>query len=326
MKTLKLAFTFMLALFALGTWAQGPNNSGTYYKNADGKKGEALKTALYNIIKTSKESVAGYSGLKAAYKKTDTRADGKLRDWYSNITNYVPGSAFASSYKKEGDGYNREHLVPQSWFNKVEPMRSDIVHVVPTDAKINGLRSDLYLGEVGSIDEQSANGYSKKGSCKTSGYSGTVFEPNDAIKGDIARIYFYMATCYENVITGWGGGLMSGTKYQPFAQWSFDMFLRWSKEDPIDDVEIARNKAVYTVQSNRNPFVDYPGLEDYIWGDMKNVAFNYANYTTTGIETFDETPILPTDNRTYDLRGRQVDDSHLMPGVYIRNGKKFFVK
>ena len=73
-------------------------------------------------------------------------------------------------------------------------MKSDIVHVLPTDCYVNNRRSSYPFGEVGNATYTSNNGYSKLGSCKTSGYSGTVFEPNDEIKGDIARIYFYMVT------------------------------------------------------------------------------------------------------------------------------------
>ena len=195
MRKLRLISLLAIAMTALGTLAQGPNNTGTYYMNANGQKGAQLKTALWNIIKSPQ--VKSYSGLYDAYVQTDTRADGYVRDWYSNATNYRHNED-TGSYKKEGDSYNREHSVPQSWFNEASPMKSDIVHVIPTDGYVNNRRSNYPFGEVGSVDYQSKNGYSKLGSCKTAGYSGKVFEPNDEIKGDIARIYFYMATCYED--------------------------------------------------------------------------------------------------------------------------------
>ena len=302
-RTTMLLAQMALMLFAVGTaFAQGPNNSGTYYRGADGQKGEALKTALYNIIKEPK--VTSYAGLKDAYTKTDVRPDGSLRDWYSNITHYVPGGAFGSN-NKEGAGYNREHSVPQSWFSEASPMKSDIVHVLPTDAYINNMRSSNPFGEVNpnaSNYKQSANGYSKSGSARSGlGYSGVVFEPNDEIKGDIARIYFYMATCYQNVILNWtngtGGSVIGGTTYQPFKQWVMDMMLRWSQEDPVDDVETARNNAVYTVQKNRNPFVDYPGLEDYVWGDKKTEPFSYDNYSSD--PTYVSAPVFSPNGGTF---------------------------
>lgn len=265
-------FTAFIAV-SLSALAQGPNNSGTYYKNANGKKGAELKTALYNII--SPHTNIGYDGLYEAYKQTDKRADGYLRDWYSNATNYTWNDKGGNS--SEGAGWNREHTVPQSWFGSGLP-KSDVVQVVPTDCWVNGMRSNYPLAEVGTIQKQSKNGYSKLGSCKTAGYSGTVFEPNDEIKGDMARIYFYMVTCYENLATGWGHSVFSTSKYPGFMDWYLTMLMRWSKQDPVDEVERARNNAVWSVQANRNPFVDYPGLEDYVWGDKKTEAFSYDHY------------------------------------------------
>ena len=269
--------TVALCASVVMVFAQGANGSGTYYKNADGKSGAALKTALYNII--SPHTNIGYDGLYDAYKKTDKRADGKLRDWYSNATNYSLDSRGSNS--SEGAGWNREHSVPQSWFGSGTP-KSDVVHVVPTDCYVNNRRSNYPLAEVGTVEWSSKNNYSKLGSCKTTGYSGKVFEPNDEIKGDMARIYFYMVTCYEDKATSWGHGVFSSSKYPGFEQWYLDMLMRWSKQDPIDEVERARNQAVYEVQKNRNPFVDYPGLEDYVWGSKKDHAFSYDNYEGGG--------------------------------------------
>lgn len=276
MKKLLLLSTFLISYCLI--WAQGPNDSGTYYQNANGKKGEALKTALYSIIKSP--SVVGYSGLGDKYKLTDKRSDGYLRDWYSNATNYTWDNSGGNS--SEGAGWNKEHSVPQSWFNEASPMKSDIVHVVPTDCYVNNRRGSYLIAEVNSITWSSKNQYSKLGTCKTSGYSGTVFEPNNEIKGDMARIYFYMVTCYQDKFMNWKKGeatkIFSTSSYPGYQDWYMDMLIRWSKEDPIDDIEIARNNAVQTVQGNRNPFVDYPGLEDYIWGSKKDVAFSYDNY------------------------------------------------
>lgn len=278
----------LLACFACFTWAQESFDSNKYYRAANGKSGAELKTAMHQII--GNPSVVSYSGLKAAYVKTDTRPDGFLRDWYSNATSYVPGSAFGSSIKAEGDGYNREHLFPQSWFDKVSPMVSDIVHVVPTDGYTNSRRNDLPMGEV--VDDAarvktSANGYSKWGAPRADlgvpEEVTTVFEPNDEIKGDIARIYFYMSTCYQDQILTWTGNnaatVIGGTEYEPLLPWVMEMMMRWSAIDPVDSVEIARNDSCYAVQSNRNPFVDYPGLEDYIWGNKVDEPFVCAEGT-----------------------------------------------
>ena len=282
MKRRNILIALVLVLATSTAWAQGPNGSKDYYKAANGKKGQALKTAMYNIIKNP--DVTSYDGLINAYKKTDMRSDGKLRDWYSNVTNYTWNDRNGNS--SEGAGWNREHSVPQSWFKKSTPMVSDIVHVIPTDCYVNNRRSSYPFGETNGDIYKSENNYSKLGKSKISSFSGTVFEPNDEIKGDIARIYFYMVTCYEDKITSWRSNatasyVFSENAYPGLSDWTLNMMMKWSKNDPVDDVEIARNKAVYEVQKNRNPFVDYPGLEEYVWGSKKDQAFSYDNYDGT---------------------------------------------
>ena len=282
-KKLLTAVSLLCLSFAIG-FAQGPNGSNTYYQEANGKKGAELKTELHAIIPP--HTNIGYDGLYEAYRATDTRPDGYVRDWYSNATYYTHVKDKAGTYHKEGDCYNREHSVPQSWFQDCEKssiIKADIVHVLPTDGYVNNRRGNYPLAKVGTWTYRSANDYSKLGNCATPGYNGTVFEPNDEIKGDMARIYFYMATCYEDVLDDWAKNttaniVFDGTTYPAFKTWYLDMLMEWSKQDPIDAVEIARNNAVKEEQGNRNPFVDYPGLEDYIWGEWKDVKFSYDNY------------------------------------------------
>lgn len=286
------AFLLLCTLTLTATvWAQGPNDSGTYYQAADGQKGQALKTALYKIIRDHK--TISYDGLLDCYPTTDCRADGKLWDMYSNTTNYS-FSNNSGTYKKEGDMFNREHSVPQSWFNKQSPMKSDLVHVVPTDGYVNNRRSNYPFGETDSPTYTSNNGFSKLGPCSVSGYTGTVFEPNDEYKGDFARIYFYMATCYENKIASWSSPVMAGNAYPAFKTWFINMLLRWSQEDPVSQKEIDRNNAVYKFQKNRNPYVDYPGLEQLVWGTKQDVAFDYdSDGTTIGPDPDPVTPVDP---------------------------------
>ena len=326
------ALVTTLIIIAASALAQGPNNSGNYYQNADGKKGAALKTALFNII--SPHTNIGYDGLYEAYKKTDKRADGYVRDWYSNATNYTWSDKGGNS--AEGAGWNREHTVPQSWFGSGNP-KSDVVQVVPTDCWVNGMRSNHPLAEVGTVDKHSKNNYSKLGSCKTAGYSGTVFEPNDEYKGDLARVYFYMATAYESYknekgVTrspkDWKSDMLTSDVYPFFTDWALKMLLRWAANDPVSEKEIKRNEAIYGIQGNRNPFVDYPGLEQYIWGSKKDVAFSYNNYVpvVSGIEEITKTIFIQDDDSIYNLRGQRVDGKNLKKGIYIRKNKKMSVK
>lgn len=270
----KILMLLALPTMILGNaWAQGPNETGTYYKDANGQSGQNLRTALAKIISNG-HSVVSYDGLISAYEKTDTRPDGYVRDWYSCVTNYQHGKD-TGGYRQEGDSYNREHSVPQSWFSKRSPMKSDIVHVVPTDGYVNNRRSSFPFGEVNNVTYSAAQNYCRLGSSKTPGYSGTVFEVADEIKGDMARIYFYMATRYMDQCSGWSGNIFNSTG---MVTWELNQMLAWSKEDPVDAREIARNNAVQEVQKNRNPFVDYPGLEEYIWGTKQNQQFSYDQY------------------------------------------------
>ena len=275
MQTRSIAI-MIAAIFTVAAFAQGPNSTGTYYSSVDGKRGENLKTALFGVIK--EHTILDYSGLEDYYPDTDKRDDGKVWDMYSCITNYAWTANTGNA--TEGAGWNKEHAVPQSWFGEQSPMKSDIMHVLPTDAKINNMRSNYPYGEVGTVKSQSSQGWSKLGTCKTPGYSGTVFEPNDEYKGDFARIYFYMATCYEDkkLNQSTGAEVFDGSKYPFFKSWVIDMLLRWAAEDPVSQKEIDRNEGVYKHQKNRNPFVDYPGLEQYIWGEWKEVTFSYDNY------------------------------------------------
>lgn len=153
-----------LQLITLSLFAQGPNNTGTYYQSANGKKGKALKTAMFYIIKTHTQ--LSYDGLWIAFRTTDKREDGKVWDMYSDKTNYVFGSsAQGANYKREGDSYNREHSFPKSWFGgKTKPMYTDLVHLVPTDGYVNNRRGNLPFGETNGNTYKSNNSFSKVGS------------------------------------------------------------------------------------------------------------------------------------------------------------------
>lgn len=327
----------MLAVGWAATWAQAPNGSGTYYKAADGKSGAELKTALCGII--SKNIVKRtYKQLWTDFKSTDKRSDGKVWDMYSNATNFTFGTnQDKGTHPTEGYAYNREHSFPNSWWGGTGEddcyMYTDLFHLYPTDALVNEKRSNYPFGETNGNEFKSKNAFSKLGTCKTSGYSGTVFEPNDEYKGDFARTYFYMATRYENEIASWASNAkhtLAGNAYPAFKQWQLDMLLRWAEQDPVSDKEINRNKAVNKIQKNRNPFIDYPGLEQLIWGDKKSVVFSYDDYegalTIEGVRTEPEAPLGGWDGAVYNLKGQRVDEEALTPGIYIRNGRKFVVK
>ena len=203
---------------------------------------------------------------------------------YSN-EKYDVDKDSGSGYKKEGDCYNREHSVPQSWFSEASPMKSDAFHVYPTDGYVNNRRSSYVYGEVvdGKATYTSKNG-SKLGPSAISSYSGTVFEPIDEYKGDFARTYFYMAICYSNRLGSWTKGeaqkVFKGS-YPYLTNYSIELFTKWNNEDPVSEKEIARNEAVYAIQGNRNPFIDNPEWSTIIWGGTYNGGTTTTGYTVS---------------------------------------------
>ena len=281
---MKRTCLFVVAsLVALLANADAPNNSGTYYSAANGYKGSALKTKLCSIIYNRTEK--SYDYLWTAFRTTDKRSDGYVWDMYSDITNFTFGTDQAGNYQKEGDVYNREHSFPKSWFGgEVMPMYSDLHHMYPTDGYVNNRRGNLPFGETNGGTYKSANDFSKVGSCTYPGYTGSVFEPAEEYKGDFARTYFYMVTCYEEKLADWysknseSRTTINGTTYPAFQSWQLNMLMAWATADPVSEKEINRNNAVYGIQNNRNPFIDYPGLEQYIWGSKTDVAFDYDDY------------------------------------------------
>jgi len=240
-----------------------------YYDGTVGLTGAALKTKLWEIIKNGHQD-KGYDGLWTAYYTTDRdkyyENDNSLLDMYSekptsnDSYNFTLGSnqcGVGGNYNSEGDCYNREHTIPQSSFNDGYPMRSDVHHVLPTDGYVNNKRGTYPYGVVASSSWTSTNG-SKLGYSAVNGYSGTVFEPIDEFKGDFARIIFYFATRYENIISTVSFPMFGDSAYPGIASWSLPMLLQWHKNDPVSEKEIDRNNAAYSFQGNRNPFIDHP--------------------------------------------------------------------
>ncbi|MEI7982643.1 MAG: endonuclease, partial [Bacteroidota bacterium] len=310
----------LLVLFSTSGLAGIPAG---YYDPAAGKTGATLKTALYNIIKghTSKS----YDYLWTAFQTTDKKANGKVWDMYSDIPGGTPpyeftfGTNQCGNYGGEGDCFNREHSWPKSWFGgTVAPMYTDLFHLCPTDGYVNGNRSNYPFGTVSSPSWTSLNG-SKVGPCSWTGYTGTVFEPRDDFKGDFARNYLYMATRYENLIAGWPGNdanaaaILAGNTYPAFKTWYVGMLLSWSAADPVSAKEIARNDAVYSIQNNRNPYIDHPEYAIAVWAPetIKGEPTNFpTSFTvTTGSPSWSSLSLTWTD-----ATGIVIPDGYLIRG------------
>ena len=123
--------------------------------------------------------------------------------------------------------------------------------------------------------------------------------------------------------------MLSGNVYPFFTDWALRMLLRWAQQDPVSEKEINRNEAIYGIQKNRNPFVDYPGLEQYIWGTYTDVAFSYDNYVqpeATGISEVHKALVPSADERVYDLRGQRHEGRLQKRGIYIRQKRKILVR
>ncbi|WP_026705823.1 endonuclease [Flavobacterium soli] len=280
---MKKNYTLLLLLFAAFAFSQAPPN---YYNNATGT-GYTLKTQLRNII-TNGHSDQGYNSLwnlytESAFRDNYYEDDNTVLDIYSeNPTsadpyNYTSTSDQCGNYNGEGDCYNREHLVAQSYFDEGSPMKNDPFHVVPSDGSVNGARGNFPFGEVGTASYTSQNG-SKKGSMASSSFSsftGTVFEPIDAFKGDVARSFFYFATRYEtqmagfytaaNVATTQVKSMFDGTNNKVFSDNFLLLLIKWHIEDPVSQKEIDQNNAIYDYQGNRNPYIDNPDYVCDIW-------------------------------------------------------------
>jgi endonuclease I/chitodextrinase len=266
---MKKIYSFLLLMLCTAGIAQIPTG---YYSTATGT-GYTLKTQLYNIIKGHVDN--GYAGLYTTYQTSDVdnfyENDGSVLDMYSEKPagtdpyNYSLGTTQrCGTYSVEGDCYNREHIIPQSSFGSAAPMVSDAHFITPTDGKVNGQRSNYPHGMVASATWTSLNG-SKLGSSAVSGYTGTVFEPIDEFKGDIARMYFYFATRYETTVSGYTFPMFNGTSNQVFTTAFLNMLLAWNTQDPVNAREIARNNAIYGTQSNRNPYIDHPEYVQAVW-------------------------------------------------------------
>lgn len=251
---------------------------GTYYNDVEGRittqnlSCASLKTALRQLI--DNHQVQSYNSTTNYLCQIDQRWNDRrtkriIWDIYTDRPNgseveYVCND-FGGNANGEGQGLNREHVMPRSWFGGSGTINSDLFNLLPVDIYVNSLRSNYAFANVRTVTRQTNNG------CKI-GWSEhnsnvRVFEPIDAYKGDVARIFFYLATRYENQIDDWSGDGLNGTSYPAFTSWQLSVLLDWHQADPISQKEIDRNNAIYNIQRNRNPYVDHPEYVEYVWGD-----------------------------------------------------------
>lgn len=269
---------------SITTYNGGPGIPSNYYYPVGGLTCAALKTSLFNIIKpTVANPNPTYTGLWSAYYISDDHlndAGNKTIVWDMYTDNPAGAECeftFGSPYQDKGTSgtvecqrYNREHSFPQSWFGSSEPMRSDMFIAVPTDKKVNGQRGNLPYGEVSSPSYTSNNGTKLGPNTYLTQYTGNAFEPINEYKGDFARSTFYVATAYEDLVSGWQGNanasvVLNGSSYQCFNDWYLKLMYKWHMQDPVSVKEIDRNNDIYMIQGNRNPYIDHPEYVALVW-------------------------------------------------------------
>ena len=321
MKKLIFSLTILLC-FSICIFAEAPAN---YYSSANGKSGNSLRLALQDII--DNHTVVSYDNLNQLYVASDSHNDGSLWDMYSTCS-WQHNQKKCGNYKNVCDCYNKEHSVPQSWFNSKSPMQSDAFHVVPTDGKVNGQRSNYPFGECSGGKVLDSRALGRLGTSTFSGYSGTVFEPDDEYKGDFARGYFYMATRYADKCSAWGNQMFGSVN--GLTNYSVNLLLKWHREDPVSEKERVRNDAIYGInnntgykQCNRNPFIDYPCLAEYIWGDRKTESVDFSKLLSAYDEQYisgddksgcnctptKPTIIYPTDGTTFNVGSTNINST-----------------
>ena len=251
-----------------------------------------------------------YDGLWTAYQTTDvypsdsTGKAGKIWDMYSDCLFTPTGKGDGKqcgTYSGVCDCFNREHSLPKSWFKEKTPAYYDLGHIVPTDGKVNGMRSNNVFGEC-------ASGYATWGTGKlgkakavttmnvkgsstiTTTFTGTAFEPADKYKGDFARMYMYMVIRYKPgnsnsvdlAAAGEGRTMFNSddTNYG-LTDYSIALLMKWHRQDPVSQKEIDRNNGMETTQGNRNPFIDYPCLAEYLWGNKAGQAVTLSELVGT---------------------------------------------
>lgn len=261
----KTLFFLLLLSIIIDIKAQVPEG---YYDNVQGFTGPAMKTALNSIIK-------GHTQFPYTATTTDTWDILKLSDKDpANSANviliYSATSVNAAQEWNNGNGWTREHVWSKSHgdFGTTPGAGTDCHHLRPESPPVNSSKGDRDFA-MGGIPHPVATG------CY---YNSTPYtwEPRDAVKGDVARMVFYMATRYlgEN-----GEPFLQMVDYTPSSPNKEPRYsklsdlLQWNMQDPPDEFERNRNEVVYSYQHNRNPFVDHYEWINHIWGNGEYMGF-----------------------------------------------------
>lgn len=307
-----MKYIFYLILF-LPSLANSQIPPG-YYDNAEGLSGEDLKIALYNIIKGHKEYPYTSSSTDTwdILKETDRDPQNS-----ANVIGIYSGfSMDGGAEYNNGSGWNREHVWAKSRgdFGTSAGPGTDVHHLRAADISTNSARSNKNFNYCNQqyID---GDGPTESYNC-TNEFS---WEPRDDVKGDVARMLFYMATRYE----GQNGEpdleltnvLQSESSSAPL-HGLLDVILEWHKLDPVSDLERIRNDIIYTYQQNRNPFIDHPEYPDLIWFNKVTAIVQLKFYQ---IKTY---PNPVEDQFVIEING--LDDKDISAKLFDKQAKLIF--
>jgi|GEM_PF-3449925 len=253
-----------------------------FYDAAHGKSGAELKTTMHQIIRDFIDlDFAGFTATfwgENYFRRTDWHPEGHFWDMYSTHRRVTYNSAVM----------DREHAMPRSWWRHSTDTygraNADLHNLFPSDAAANRAKSNWPLGEVAANAILFDNEVIRVGSSAIaiSGYSGRVFEPPVEYRGDFARTFLYMVTSYEDYANRWTTNeartmIIPNNTFPTLTDYAIELLLRWHRNDPVSEKERNRNDSVFVLQQNRNPFIDFPDLVEYIWGNRTGYTFSVSN-------------------------------------------------
>lgn len=309
----KHLFLILTVLFSVGMMAE--DIPAGFYDAINGTQDSVLKSTLSLLVRggeryeyganqyhTSSNPPAWEKGdLKAygtwqALPLTDMHPDGIVWDMYSNCVRYYPNKQGES-----GCSLNIEHCLPKSWWGgTVNEAYKDLYNLNPSDQRANSQKSNYAPGHVTKGDKFN-NGSFLMDSKSKSQYGYICWEPEAQYRGDFARTYFFMATAYEYLEWTAYTEYISSDSYLMFSDAIIQVLLDWHRADPVSDKECCRADRISDIQHNRNPFIDYPELVEYIWGNKKGQAVDMNALTCAFKTDVCPEPIPPTpDPQKYD--------------------------